>query len=403
MSISRVGAAGKLKIVHVFRAPLGGLFRHVVDLASEQAARGHEVGMFFDSGGRCGRVDQTLAQVPGGLRLGVRTAPIHRNPGPSDLLAFVRLCAWLGEVEPDVVHGHGSKGGVLARLTRAAGRAPAAARAYTPHGGSFNYRPLSAAHRVYMAIERLLVPLTDAFLFESGYIESLFDIHVGAKTKSRRVVFNGLRAAEFESVAPNLDAAELVYVGELRAAKGVDTLIEAVALLNKTRERGPRLVLVGSGPDDAALIEQARRLGVADNLSFPGPMPIRRAMALGRVLVVPSRAESLPYVVLEAAAARVPMVATDVGGIPEIYGPFKARLGPSGDSADLSRRLAAMLDQAPLQRENEVADLSRFVAETFRIETMADAVVSAYREALGSRRRPSVADAPTSLQPRPEG
>ena len=65
----------KLRIAHVFRAPLGGLFRHVVDLASEQAARGHEVGVFFDSGGICERVEAALARIPGGLALGVGACP----------------------------------------------------------------------------------------------------------------------------------------------------------------------------------------------------------------------------------------------------------------------------------------------------------------------------------------
>ena len=88
------------------------------------------------------------------------------------------------------------------------------------------------------------------------------------------------------------------------------------------------------------------RLGVAAHVSFPGPMPIRQAFRLGRILVVPSRAESMPYVVLEAAGARVPMVATNVGGIPEIFGPFADRLGPCDDPADLARRIGAMLDAA---------------------------------------------------------
>ena len=131
MSICGEWPTGKLKIAHVFRAPLGGLFRHVVDLAGEQAARGHDVGMFFDGGGVCARVERALSGTTGGLTLGVQTAPIKRNPGPSDLTALVRLCAWLAEIEPDVVHGHGSKGGALARLSRLAGFAPAAARAYT--------------------------------------------------------------------------------------------------------------------------------------------------------------------------------------------------------------------------------------------------------------------------------
>jgi glycosyltransferase involved in cell wall biosynthesis len=394
-------ATGKLRIAHVFRAPLGGLFRHVVDLASEQAARGHGVGMFFDSGGLCPRVDQALATVPGGLRLGVETARIRRNPDPTDLVTLTRLCRWLNDVEPNVVHGHGSKGGVLARTSRFFGSAPHAVRAYTPHGGSFNYRPDGAAHRLYMAVERLLTPATDVFLFESGFIERRFDALVGAETRLRRVIVNGLRAADFIEAAANPDAAEFVYVGELRAAKGVDTLLEALARLGHRRPP-PRVVLVGSGPEKDHLVELAGRFGVLDRLSFAGAMPFREAMRLGRILVAPSRAESLPYVILEAAAASVPMIATDVGGIPEIFGPFSDRLGPCSDAADLALRMAGTLDRDPSQLKAEAADLKRFVARRFTINSMTDGVLTGYRDALADRQG-AVISAGRRLQPRAGG
>ena len=69
-------------------------------------------------------------------------------------------------------------------------------------------------------------------------------------------------------------------------------------------------------------------------------MPARDAFALGRLLVAPSRAESLPYIVLEAAAAAVPMITTNVGGIPEIFGPQAAGLVAPGDAAALARAIA---------------------------------------------------------------
>ncbi len=304
----------------------------------------------------------------------------------------------MGDVKPDVVHGHGSKGGVLARVSRLAGSAPHAVRAYTPHGGSFNYRPGVAAHRLYMTVERLLAPLTDAFLFESGFIERRFDAEVGAATRLRRVVVNGLRAGDFVEAAANADAAEFVYVGELRAVKGVDTLLEALARLG-CRRPPPRVVLVGSGPEKDHLRELARRFGVLDRLSFAGAMPFREAMRLGRILVAPSRAESLPYVILEAAAASVPMIATDVGGIPEIFGPFSDRLGPCGDAADLARRMARTLDREPSELEAEAADLKRFVAGRFTISSMTDGVLSGYRDALADR-RDALIPARSRLQPR---
>ena len=334
----------KLRIVHVFRAPLGGLFRHVVDLAAEQSARGHEVGMFFDCGALCPRVEAALARIPAGLKLGVGTAAIHRNPGLSDVLAMARFVAWLRKAKPDVVHGHGSKGGVYARLSGLGRSRGGPIRAYTPHGGSFNYRPGSATHRAYMLVERLLAPITDVFLFESAYIAGRFDRFVGAANGVRRIVANGIGPEEFAPVTPNEDAADLLYVGELRAAKGIDTLLDAIALVGRSRGVAPRAVLVGSGPDQAVLTQRAKRLGVAPFVSFPGPMPIREAFKLGRILVVPSRAESMPYVVLEAAGARVPMIATNVGGIPEIYGPYRDRLGPPDDAEDLRARIETALD-----------------------------------------------------------
>ena len=387
----------KLRIAHVFRAPLGGLFRHVVDLATEQAARGHEVGVFFDSGGRCERVDAALARVSGGLALGVGTCRIHRNPGPQDLVAFARFSSWLRKARPDVVHGHGSKGGVYARLSGLSGTPGSPVRAYTPHGGSFNFRPGSWPHRLYMGAERVMAGSTDVFLFESAYIAGRFDRYVDFRGGTRRIVLNGLGEAEFIPAEPNADAADLLYVGELREAKGIDTLLEALPLVARARGALPRAILVGSGPDQAILTERARRLGVASHVTFPGPMPIRDAFKLGRILVVPSRAESMPYVVLEAGGARVPMVATNVGGIPEIFGRFADRLGPCDNPADLARRIIAMLDMPPDARREQAGDFALHVAANFNIQSMVNAVMGGYREALSNRRaRPAAVVSPVN-------
>ncbi len=398
MAATSEARTDKLRIVHVFRAPLGGLFRHVVDLAAEQTARGHDVGMFFDRGGLCGRVDGALARIPGGLKLGVGTASIRRNPGISDIMATARFLAWLREVKPDVVHGHGSKGGAYARLSGVGRSRGKPIRAYTPHGGSFNYHPGSALHRLYMSAEKLLAPLTDVFLFESAYIAGRFDRFVGAANGVRRIVANGIGAAEFAPIAPNEDAVDLLYVGELRAAKGIDTLLDAIALVGRSRGVVPRAVLVGSGPDQAVLTQRAKRLGVAQFVSFPGPMPVREAFKLGRTLVVPSRAESMPYVVLEAAGARMPMIATNVGGIPEIYGPFRDRLGSPDDPEDLRARIETALDAPAGLRQNEAADLALHVAANFSIETMVNSVMAGYGEAM-ARRRLALLGAPVATVP----
>jgi glycosyltransferase involved in cell wall biosynthesis len=385
MNVEQDAKTRRLRILHVFRAPLGGLFRHVIDLANEQVARGHEVGLFFDSEARGDHVAAALSRVSGGLSLGVSGCPIHRNPHPGDAIALASFMKKVRELDPDIVHGHGSKGGLYARLSGLARPRSGPIRAYTPHGGSFNYKPGAIMQRAYMATEKLLALSTDVFLFESAYIAGRFDAMVGAAAGLRRIVANGVSAAEFVPTTPNPDAADFLYVGELRAAKGIDTLLEAIALAGSKLGATPTAVLVGSGPDKDILLDQAQRLGIAHSLSFPGPMPVREAFKLGRFMVVPSRAESLPYVVLEAAGARVPLISTDVGGIPEIFGPYRNQLGPCDDPVDLCARMLAMLRRPQAERERLADDLAAYVAKHFSIRTMVDSVMAGYREAIARR------------------
>ena len=385
MNAERDAQPRKLRILHVFRAPLGGLFRHVVDLANEQVARGHEVGLFFDSAARGANVARALSKIAGGLSLGVSGCPIHRNPHPGDVVAMARFARKVAEIKPDVVHGHGSKGGLYARLPGLPHPAGGPVRAYTPHGGSFNYNPGGPMHRAFMATEKLLTLSTDVFLFESAYIANRFDAFVGARRGLKRIVANGISAAEFVPVAPNPDAADFVYVGELRAAKGIDTFLDAIALAGKRLDAIPRAVLVGSGPDKEILMMQAQKLGIAHRISFPGPMGARDAFTLGRIMVVPSRAESLPYIVLEAAGARIPLISTNVGGIPEIFGPYGDRLGPSDDPDGLCRRMLAMLNRSAAERRRDAADLAAYVEGRFSIRTMVDSVLEGYFEAMARR------------------
>jgi glycosyltransferase involved in cell wall biosynthesis len=240
-------------------------------------------------------------------------------------------------------------------------------------------------HRAYMATEKLLTLSTDVFLFESAYIAGRFDAFVGAARGIKRIVPNGISAAEFVAVEPNADAAEFLYVGELRAAKGIDTFLDAIALAGRKRGEIPRAILVGTGPDKDILIARARKLGVDHRISFPGPMAARDAFRLGRIMVVPSRAESLPYVVMEAAGARVPLISTRVGGIPEIFGPFRDRLGPSDDPDDLCLRMLTMLARSKAEQKRESDELAAYVEGHFSIRTMADSVLESYREAMNRR------------------
>jgi glycosyltransferase involved in cell wall biosynthesis len=386
-----------LRVMHVLRAPLGGLFRHVIDLARGQIARGHEVGLITDSITGGPQAQAILADLLPSLKLGLLRLPMHRNPHVTDLTNLSRVIKHMRIHEPHVVHGHGSKGGLYARLSGFVPTTPDVVRAYTPHGGSFNYYPGSVLHRLYMMAEGLLARRTDILLFESAFIGSCFEAYVGVQGPMKRVVLNGIGEAEAEAVTPNADAADFVYVGELRAAKGIDTLLDALAIVGKRLGRVPRTVLVGSGPDQQALSAHAASLNLTGSISFPGPMPARHAFTLGRTLLVPSRAESLPYIVLEGAAARLPMIATDVGGIPEIFGPNAGQLIHSNDPQLLADSMIDELQRSDAERHARADAVARYVIERFSIDNMVEAVLSGYRDALRAHaHRVPVQTAPVS-------
>jgi glycosyltransferase involved in cell wall biosynthesis len=374
-----------LKIVHVLRAPLGGLFRHVVDLTREQVDRGHQVGLIVDSSTGGARADEILASLAPRLALGVMRAPMHRLPHMTDLSALTRISRRLSDLKPNIVHGHGAKGGAYARLPGFWTFDQAPVRAYTPHGGSFNYKPGTLAHTGYMAVESLLARTTDLLLFESAYIGRRYRQFVGDVDAIQRVIVNGVSPAELVPVEPAPDAADLFYIGELRSAKGIDTLIDSLPMIERKIGRRPSLVLVGSGPDRDRLQAHAAEVGFAESVRFAGAMPAREAFRLGHVLVVPSRAESLPYVVLEAAGACVPMVATDVGGIPEIFGPCASELIRCDRPLTLAEALAEKLSATRAQNLVLARRLAAFVGAKFTLANMVEGVIDGYREALARK------------------
>ena len=374
-----------MRIAHVFRAPVGGLFRHVIDLAREQAARGHEVGIFCDSNFAGDRNEDMLSDLARHLSLGVTRMPMQRNPHWSDIAAFNRMGAFAREVAADVIHGHGSKGGLYARLGAVA-RSGGPVRAYTPHGGSLNYKPGTLIHRTYMAIEHLLEKGTDVFLFESNFIAERFRKFVCETDAITRVVLNGLYPHELEPVEPNADAADFLYIGEYRFAKGIDTLLSAMAMLAKNGQRRASLVLVGQGPDEEALRAQVLTLGLDGQVHFRKPMAAREAFRLARTMVVPSRFESMPYVVIEAAGARMPLISTDVGGISEIFGKESGRLIPADNVVALT---AAMQDAMTRPRDEQMMPAMRlqaYIDENFSVAKMATTVLAAYAEAADRRK-----------------
>ena len=365
-----------LRILHVLRAPVGGLFRHVVDLARAQVERGHMIGIVADATTGGAEAETTLKQLAAISKLGLLRVPMGRNLGLSDIVALRLVSARALESKADVLHGHGAKGGAYARLAGST-----ALRVYTPHGGSMHYNPSSPVGFLYINLERLLARRTDLLLFESEYALATYRAKIGIPKALARVVHNGVSPEELAPVIADADARDVVFVGELRKLKGVDLLIDAMAQLI-SKKRAQSAILFGDGPDSAAYRAEVEKRGLSAQIKFGGSVHAREAFKRGRVLVVPSRAESLPYIVLEAAAASVPMVVTRVGGVPEIFGPDAAELVEPNAFGALADAIHDALKTRPTARTER---LQRRVAQSFTVAAMTDGVLAAYAEALASR------------------
>ncbi|MBI1262475.1 MAG: glycosyltransferase [Rhizobiales bacterium] len=365
-----------LRIVHILRQPLGGLFRHVCDLAAGQAALGHKVGII--SGIAEGPVATAMmAELAKNASLGVHQIHVSRLPGIGDLWTMGQINGLVTNMSPDVVHGHGAKGGAYARLLP---RRKHYARFYTPHGGSLHYSPRSLQGRVYLAMERHLLRRTDGLLFESEFGRKTFEEKVAPVNVSHTVVHNGVTLSEFNIVEPFHDAADLVFIGELRTLKGVGTLIEAISGMGRSLS----LRIVGSGPDREAFEAMAAKVPDHIRISFLGPMPARRAFALGRMVVMPSYAESLPYVALEAIAAGLPLIATNVGGVSEIFGPDSTSLIAPGNAYILRGAiLRALADVA--QTKARAVRQREYVRRHFSVKDMVQGINRFYRQVIDAK------------------
>ena len=368
-----------LRILHAVRAPVGGIFRHILDLANGQVDRGHHVGILADSltGGE--RADKALAELAPRLTLGVHRLAIRREPSPDDFLVWLRMRRLIGELKPDVMHGHGAKAGAFVRMRR---RSDDTIRIYTPHGGSLHYPLNTLKGEFYARLERTLMDATDLFLFESAFARDTYQRIVGTPKGVVHCVFNGVTPEEFEPVVVADDATDLTYVGEFRHIKGADLLVDAVARLHAGGKK-ITLTLGGDGEETAVLKAQVEKLGLGGAIRFIGHVKARYGFSKGRLLVVPSRGESMPYVVIEAGAAGIPMIAARVGGIPEIFGAESQALFAASNAEAMAEAIAAALEdpQATAQR---AASLRERISAHFSQQAMVDGVLAGYRDAFAN-------------------
>ena len=372
-----------LRIIHCFRSPIGGIFRHVRDLVEEHSKAGHEIGILCDSSTGGEHEDRLFDDIRPYLSLGLTRVPIRRAPGLSDIPVIWDTYKTIKSLRPDVLHGHGAKGGVLARLVGSALRVNRyrVARLYTAHGGSLHYSRTSFLGQFVLKMERLQEYLTDALVFICEYERDTYAKKVGKPKTKTRLIYNGIGERDFQVIPTRSDAVHFIYIGMLRDLKGPDLFVDAFAKTERLAGRPLSALMIGDGPDRDKYRDMMVERGLGKRISMLPAMRVQEAFTMSQNVVVPSRAEAMPYIVLEALGAGKTVIASRVGGIPEALGKESAALVTPGDATDLARVMAEAL--AKPEWGHQTMPSTEAVKAVFSAPVMAKDVLKLYYELIG--------------------
>jgi glycosyltransferase involved in cell wall biosynthesis len=341
-----------------------------------------------------GRFDVVVAaHGPGPLRAaaadaGVRFVALEHVRRPinpwRDVAGFVELVQLLRRERPDILHASSSKAGVLGRLAALVAGVPI--RIFTVHGWAFTAHT-GTASTLYRWADRLARPLTTVTICVSEN-ERAAGIRAGTCSAERTVVIRNAVSLDGRPPARRGNGRpRLVAVGRLKAPKDFVTLVRALALLPPGSFEA---LIVGEGPDRSALESELRRLGLEDRVRLAGERhDVPGLLAAADVFVLSSVSEGLPVSVLEAMAAELPVVASRVGGLPELVVDGETGLLVTPRDADA---LAAALDRLVADRalRRQLGAAGRAYAESrFDPESFARAHVDLYAAELARRKLPA--------------
>jgi glycosyltransferase involved in cell wall biosynthesis len=361
-----------------FPPEVGGLESHVFFLCRELAARGHEV----DAVTSRSRPGLARHEVLDGVRVWRTWMPSRNTPGwaAHALFSMPRFRGLAAGA--DVLHAQDIAGVLPCMAARRVRNAPVVT---TYHSSHFLRR---ASSPLWRPLFRGFLRAADANLAASAEIAAVAEaIAPGVRVEA---VTNGVDASFFRRVAPSLPAPpagrmRLIVPRRLFAKNGVEYLIRALpAIVSRVDVEA---VVIGDGPERAALERLSSELDVTDRVSFLGARPHAEMPALlssGDLALVPSLMEATSVAALESMACEVPVAASRVGGLPDIVDDQVGALFEPGDPGSLARTVVALLEGGRLRELG--ARARRRVVERWSNARLVDRHVAVYEEAVARRR-----------------
>jgi len=358
-----------MKILYgITKSNFGGAQRYVFELALEAKKRNHDVAVLL--GGR-GTLRETLQK--NGVRV-ISLESIQRDISlVRETKSFFQICQILKNEKPDVFHINSSKMGGLGAL---AGRVSGIKKiVFTSHGWAFNEpRPLwqKFVIKIFVWLTLLLSHKTICVSQETRRQVSSFPFIKNKLT----VVYNGLNEFPLASPAPR----KVLTVGvlaELHKIKGLDVLLQAWSKF--TKKHDGKLIIIGEGEEKENLMRLVKELEITNSVEFRGYVNDARSRLLDfDIFVLPSRSENLPYALLEAGLAGLPVIASSVGGIPEIVeSGISGVLVPPEDSETLFSSLVLLSEDEALRTRLGTA-LRASTEEKFSFSKMVERTLDLY-------------------------
>jgi glycosyltransferase involved in cell wall biosynthesis len=396
----------------IARLNMGGPALHVAYLTDGLKDRGYETTL---AAGSLATGESTMSFVADDL--GVRVEPIpqlHRDVSPLyDTLSVARIVRLIRKERPHILHTHTAKAGAVGRLAAVLAREarpPIVVHTFHGHVLRGYFGPVATAG--FRGVERSLAAATTRLVAVSPQVrDDLVDLDVAPREKftvirlgidlDRRLTGAAGDGAELRrlfGVSP--DEFVVGWIGRMTAIKRVPELLDA---FRRLRARGveARLCLVGDGPDREQVEQRAHELGVSRHTLFVGyQRDVAPYYSFFDAFALPSANEGTPVVAIESLAAERPVVASRVGGVPDVVedgvGGTLVRVGDVEAVAAALEQLA----RDPELRRRLGEQGRRFVLPRYRVERLVDDVDELYRDLLSERGLPLPASAPP---PRADG
>lgn len=388
-----------MRVVHVItRLILGGAQENTILTCEGLHERGH--GVTLVSGPTCGPEGSLVERARAGGYAFIELPQLVRAVHPwKDWGALRKLTRLIRDLQPDVVHTHSSKAGILGRL--AAGRAGVPAIVHTIHGMSFNRTQPLLVRRLYAAAERYAARCTHAWIgVAEAMVRQSLEAGIGAAGRMH-TVYSGMEVERFDPArvdrrlarrALGLAEDEIAVgtVARLFRNKGYEQLIP---IMQKVARRDPRLrfVWIGDGAQRGRYERRLARLGLSARTRLVGlaePQRIPELLAACDILAHTSQWEGLPRAVVQALLMQIPVVAFALDGTPEVVIDRKTgRLIPPGDPDAFAEALLQLAVDPPGRAELGAAG-RRLCLERFDWRRMVAQIESIYLELVAGARRP---------------